>query len=72
MRSKKKLLYWKEVEKEDGTIGRYSVYQEGRDFLIEDDHGHSHPLSTSGNPVDVEIRIVFGSKVIRTIMPWQD
>lgn len=69
MGSKKEFLYWKEVQKSDGSLARFSVYKKGKSFFIENDAGYEHLVHPSASSVDDEIRIVFKAKVIKTIMP---
>ena len=69
MSSKNEFAYWKEVEKEDGTIARFAIFKTGKSIFIETDTGYEHIVHPSARSVDDEIRIVFKAKVIRTIMP---
>lgn len=71
MISKREFLYWKEVEKEDGTIARFSVYKKGHNFFIKNDQGYEHLMHPTARSVDDEIRIVFRAKPLREIMPWE-
>ncbi len=66
MSAKKEFACWKEAEKKDGTIVRFSIFKKGRSTIIETDSGHEHIVHPSARSVDDEIRIVFEAKVIRT------
>lgn len=72
MTSKKKLIYWLEVEKSDKTIGRYSIYEKGRNIIIVNDSGYEHLMHPSAKSIEDEIRIVFQSKVLKTILPGME
>ena len=72
MSSKKEFVYWKEVKKEDGSIAKYSIYKKGRNFFITNDKGYEHLMHPSAKSIDDEIRIVFQSNVLRTIMPGME
>ncbi len=72
MTSKKKLIYWLEVEKIDKTISRYSIYEKGRNIIIVNDNGYEHLMHPSAKSIEDEIRIVFKSKVLKTIMPGME
>ncbi len=72
MSAKKEFTYWKEVEKEHGTIVKFSIFKKGKSIFIETDSGYEHIVHPSARSVDDEIRIVFKAKVIRTIMPGQE
>ena len=72
MSSKKEFLYWKEVKKQDGTITRYPIYKKGQNFLITNGKGYEHLMHPSAKSIDDEIRIVFQSNVLRTIMPGME
>lgn len=69
MNTKYEFLYWKEVEKKDGTIAKFSIFKKGKSLLIETDTGYEHVVHPSARSVDDEIRIVFNAKVTKTIMP---
>lgn len=72
MTSKKKFIYWLEVEKPDKTIGRYRIYKKGRHIIIVNDNGYEHLMHPSAKSIEDEIRIVFQSKVLKTIMPGME
>ena len=56
-----------EVKEKDGNIARYKIYKKGRNIFINE-----HLMHPSAKSIDDEIRIVFGAKVIKTIMPEQE
>ena len=72
MSSKKKFLYWLEVEKPDKTIGKYRIYKHGRNIFIVNDNGYEHLMHPSAKSIEDEIRTVFQSKVLKTIMPGME
>lgn len=69
---KNEFVYWKEVEKENGTIVKFAIFKKGKSIFIETDSGYDHIVHPSVRSVDDEIRIVFKAKIIRTIMPGQE
>lgn len=72
MSRRREFSHWLEVEEEDGSIVRYSIYQRGRSIWIQNQHGYDHLMHPSARSIEDEVRIVFHAKVLRPIMPWME
>ena len=67
MSSKKIFSHYLEVENSDGKRVRYTIYKEGKNIFITNEHGYEQLMHPSAKTIEDEIRIVFKAKVIRTI-----
>ena len=63
--AKRKLLYYVEAEKIDGSKLILSVHKEGKGTIIKTNKGCEYPLHPSSGSVENEILISFDAKVVR-------
>jgi hypothetical protein len=66
---KEELICQVEIERKDGTTGRFFVYQKGKTFSIDPGDGSRHIVPRAAESIAGEIVRVYGVKVKRPLAP---
>jgi hypothetical protein len=69
---RKEFSHWLEVERDDGSVVRYRVYSKGNNVWIVNECGYEHLVHPSARSIEDEVRIVFHTRVLRSILPGME